>query len=111
MITESKRTLYLEMSNGDRYVIHPSGAIERTDMLLNPSGQWIMAGLKTGREFVPLNDITPEWVQGHNLSRYRVVDIDHGTPRVWAMTHISRIWFYNTPQETNYYQYSRGRAV
>lgn len=101
--THENQTLYLETEHGQRYIIHPNGDVERTDMLLEPSGQWKMVGIqRTGRsKIIPLDLVTPEW---KNLrGSYHLVDFDHGTLRIWGET-ITNITFYPSPQDTHYYK-------
>lgn len=82
---------------GAHYIIHKNGDIQRTDIEgFKPSGQWRLLGLvlthpfSTG--FVPLADITPEWLAAHPLKfkngkpRYTGHDFDHGTRRTWGNT-------------------------
>lgn len=108
--TPDNQALYLQTQRG-YFVIHPNGDIERTDMLLNPSGEWKMLGLIESRAvklsaMIPLHQITPEWVKRHRLARYRVVDFDHGTFRTWGEPALN-IWFHPTVQDTHYYQCNR----
>ncbi len=86
--THENKCLYLHAPRG-YYIIHPNGNVERTDMAFTPSGQWKMVGLvhrnaHSLANMIPLSQITPEWVNGHRLADYRVVDWDHGTYRSWG---------------------------
>lgn len=87
--------LELRKPNGDRYIIHDNGDIERTDIPgFKPSGQWKMLGLVgIGRKrYVPLERITREWLAENALRfkngkpRWTVRDLDHGTMREWGNT-------------------------
>ena len=111
--THNDQTLYLQ-SNRGYYVIHPNGDIERTDMVLPPSGQWKMVGLvhrnaRSLNSLIRLEEITSEWIAGHQLINYRVVDFDHGTIRTWGNDKLVNIWIYASPQDTPYYHYRQTR--
>ncbi len=51
---------------------------------------------------IRFNQITPEWIKSHSLSwknghpKYTIVDLDHGSTRVWGNTHyhgVRSLWF------------------
>lgn len=104
--TYENKTLYLQAEDWKWYVIHPNGDIERTDMLHNPSGQWKMTGLGDGRVSFALSQITPEWRKDKDLEKFHVFDFDHGTLRQWGQF-IRAIAFYDRPEDTPFYQYSK----
>jgi hypothetical protein len=94
----------IETPYGNRYRIHTGGMIERTDMPFTPSDSWRLLGIRhvTRRESYSLNEITPElvgslpWTYKNGNPQYTVVDLDHGTRRVWGNTKhhgIRRIYF------------------
>lgn len=107
--TANNKCLYIQLSDGKGYVVHSNGDIERTDMFLQPSGQWKMTGIRTpGRRgaLVFLNEITPEFVASVDLRRCRLMDWDYGTYREQSVT-MTQIYFYDSPEQTNYYRYNR----
>lgn len=89
-------TLLIETPYGDRYRIADNGDITRLDMPgFTASGQWKFVGLvpvNSNRIAVRLADIDAAWLAGNPLlyknrhPRYTVMDLDHGTNRVWGNT-------------------------
>ena len=85
---------------GKHYKVDANACIIRCDMKIAPSGNWIFEGLKHVRfsEFIPFAALTKEFVEHFDTCwkncrpRYTVVDIDHGTRRIWG-DGVSRIWF------------------
>jgi len=87
---------------GDYYDIHDNGNIQRLDIPgFKPSGQWKFLGLHHVKrnEFIPFESMTPERVKGLTLlykngkPQYTVMDLDHGTRRIWGNTGVRAIWF------------------
>lgn len=97
--------LHISTPYRDYYTINSEGFISKEGV--NPSGDWKLLGLMPVRcwqlyNMIPLRSITPEWIKTHDICyvngnpRYTVVDVDHGTTRLWGNTKahgIRSIWF------------------
>ena len=111
--TYKSKTLYLETEKRGFFIIHPDSSIERTDMYFPPTERWqvVGLGLLKGRDgVVSLEQVTPEWVKSADLTKYCVVDFDCGAVRWWN-DKILNIYFYDRPEDTNYYKYVRKEPV
>lgn len=74
------------------YEVNEKGMIksDRADF----SSTWLFKGIRSvkSNEFIPFERITPEVLSGLQLlyknqnPRYTVVDLDHGTRRIWGNT-------------------------
>ena len=89
---------------GNHYKVDANACIIRCDIKMAPSGNWTFEGLAHVKfnEFIPFKLLTKTLVRNLNTCwkngkpRYTVIDIDHGTRRIWGNTKyhgVSRIWF------------------
>ena len=94
--------LHLTTPYGKQYRIHEEGKIERLDMPFTPTMNWRLLGIVLVTQawpgyMIPLADITPDWLKATELlyrngnPRYTVVDLDHGTTRIWGNTKVHGI--------------------
>lgn len=85
---------------GNTYRIKANGDFVRTDIPgFKPSGQWKLLGIHHVKMnvFIPFKSLTPARVSrlpllyknGH--PQYTIVDLDHGTRRVWGNTQVHGI--------------------
>ena len=90
------RVLELTTPNRERYYIHDNGDIERTDIPgFTVSGKWKAVGVASvhpfARHYEPhlttlyaIADGQDKAVYKNGRPRYTLVDLDHGTIRVWG---------------------------
>lgn len=97
--------MHISTSYGDRYNINKRGEIVRENYAF--SSNWKLIGLLPTNcsnfcHLIPFARITPEWVKSHFLSwkngnpHYTVVELDHGSTKVWGNTKVHGIrslWF------------------
>ena len=96
-MTDFGSILYVHTQSGKNFRVHPDGNIQRLDMDHNPSGEWKMQGIigvrytllhhmiKFGTPELLVDDGKPRvWTYANGKPRYRLVDLDHGTTRVWG---------------------------
>ena len=94
-------TLYIRTKQGNQYHIEDTGDIRRLDIPdFQPSDQWKMQGLvhvRHKRRVITLCQLRraynhsdvwpepiPELLYKNGKPQWRVIDLDHGTTRVWG---------------------------
>lgn len=86
-------TLTITTQSGKIYKVNSDQQIIRTDMSLRPTDEWLFAGilptnttrLKRVVNYQSLKVSLPTALKYKNgKPRYNVVDVDHGTIRVWS---------------------------
>lgn len=99
--TRGYRTQYFKIDTESGAISYPG---------LNPSGDWLMLGIKHVRRscFIPLARITPELLDTLDLAgmlsykngkcQWTVRDRDHGTVREWGSPRVACIWFSDDPE-------------
>lgn len=85
-------TLIITTKSGKTYKVNSDQQIIRTDINHRPSGQWFFVGILPQRAWTLSKTITyhalkssvPPLLYKNGRPRYSIVDIDHGTTRMWS---------------------------
>lgn len=101
----SEMYLHISTPYGNRYTIDSQGRFSRDDLHSPFSDTWILKGIAHVRNTtfrIPLDELfKPGCIESLNLlyknghPQYTVIDIDHGTTRLWGNTKyhgIYRMW-------------------
>jgi hypothetical protein len=88
--------LYICTKYGNQYHVNDKAEITRLDQVgFQPSEQWHLLGIrhvKMTNLIIPFGDI-PRWLSENPPLLYKngnpqwtIIDMDHGTPRIWGNT-------------------------
>ena len=88
--------LYIRTRYGKEYHILENGNIQRLDGMNTANDDWKMLGIvhtKRTRDFIPLEQLQNTQILGalprtfkNGNPQWTVVDMDHGTKRIWGNT-------------------------
>lgn len=85
-------TLIITTKSGKIYKVNSNQQIIRTDITFRPTNRWLFAGILPTRathlshiiNYEGIKESLPIVQYKNGQLRYNVVDIDHGTVRVWT---------------------------